>query len=124
MEEIKHDICTEWETTDLGKPSKIVGIEITQSPGQISISQKQSIEKILGHQGLAKASSIQMPLDPHIKIFTNPEGNEGNRSNVFVQLLGELQFIANAMRPDIAYAVNKLASYTTNPSMQHQSALK
>jgi hypothetical protein len=124
MEKIKHDICTEWETTDLGEPSKIMGIEITQSPGQISISQKQSIEKILGREGLAKASSVQMLLDPHIKIFTNLEGNEGDRSNAFTQLLGELQFIANAMCPDIVYAVNKLASYTANPSMQHQSALK
>jgi len=47
MEEMKKDIHTEWETTDMGEPTKIVGIEITQSPGQISISQGKSIENIL-----------------------------------------------------------------------------
>jgi len=26
---MKNDICTKWETTDLGEPSKIIGIEIT-----------------------------------------------------------------------------------------------
>jgi len=29
MEKMKKDIHTEWETTDLGEPSKIIGIEIT-----------------------------------------------------------------------------------------------
>ena len=38
--------------------------------------------------------------------------------------MGKLQFIANAMRPDIAYAVSKLSSYTANPSMQHVTMLK
>jgi len=47
MEEMKKDIHTEWETTDMDKPTKIIGIEITQSPGQISISQRKSIENIL-----------------------------------------------------------------------------
>lgn len=38
--------------------------------------------------------------------------------------MGELQFLANATRPDIAYAVNRLAAYTANPSLQHVSMLK
>ena len=32
--------------------------------------------------------------------------------------------MANATRPDIAYAVNKLSAYTANPSLQHTGALK
>jgi hypothetical protein len=124
MEEIKNDIRTEWEATDMGEPTKIVGIEITQSPGQISISQSKSVRSILERQGLADCNPVQMPLDPNVKIKENPDGKEGNRSNAFAQLLGELQFIANATRPDIAFAVNRLASYTANPSMEHQTALK
>ena len=46
------------------------------------------------------------------------------RSNSYARLLGELQFLANATRPDITYAVNRLAAYTVNPSLQHTSALK
>jgi hypothetical protein len=124
MDDIKNDIRSEWETKDLGEPSKIVGIEISQSPGQISISQRQNIQKILERQGLDDACSVQMPLDPKVIIRVNPEGNEGNQSNAYAQLLGELQFISNATRPDIAFAVNSLACYTPNPSMQHQTALK
>jgi len=65
-----------------------------------------------------------MPLDPNALLVPNPEGNVGDHSNLFTRLLGKLQFIVNATRPDIAYAVNRLASYMANPSIQHVGALK
>jgi len=114
MAEIKKDIRTEWETMDMGEPSKIVGIEISQTLEAITISQKQSIQRILERQGLTKANPVQMPLNLNNKILSNPDGNEGNRSNSYAQLLEELQFVANSTRPDIAFAVNRLASYTAN----------
>ena len=108
----------------MGELNKIVGIKINQSKGQISISQKQNIQKVLQRQGLANVSPVQTPLNPNIKILPNPDRNEGNRSNSFVQLLGELQFITNATQLDIAFAINQLTLYTANPSMQHTTALK
>jgi len=65
-----------------------------------------------------------MPLDPNIKIEPNPDGNEGNWSNMYAQLIDKLQFIMNSIWPDITYAINRLASYTANLSIQHQTALK
>ena len=38
--------------------------------------------------------------------------------------MGELKWVANTTRPDITYAVNKLATYTANPSLQHVTTLK
>jgi hypothetical protein len=35
-----------------------------------------------------------------------------------------LQLISNSTQPDISYAVNKLAAYTTNPGLQHHGAIK
>ena len=67
---------------------------------------------------------VKMPLDPNIKIKPNPDGNEGDQSNTYVQLIGKLQFIMNSTQPDITYVINRLASYTMNPSMQHQTAIK
>jgi hypothetical protein len=63
-------------------------------------------------------------MDPKIKLEPNPEGNQGDRSNTYAQLLGKLQYVANATRPDITYAVNRLALYMANPDLQHQTALK
>lgn len=102
MNGMKNNIKAEWETTDLGEPTKIVGIEITQGDGIITISQKRYIESILKKQGLENANPVSMPMDPNVKLEPNPDGNEGDQSNAYAKLLGELQFLANATRPDIA----------------------
>jgi len=120
----KADVKSEWEITDLGVPSKIVGIELMISPDSIFISSNRYIDTILLREGLGRMNAVSTPLDPNITLVPNPEGNDGDRSNSFASLLGELQYIANATRPDIAYAVNRLASYTANPSLQHHTALK
>jgi hypothetical protein len=120
----KADIKSKWEITDLGIPSKIVGIELTISPDAIFISSSKYIESILQREDLGRTNCVSTPLDPNIALVPNPEGKDGDRSNAYASLLGELQYIANATRPDIAYAVNRLASYTANPSLQHQIALK
>jgi hypothetical protein len=49
---------------------------------------------------------------------------EPNRSNEYVSLIRSLQYLAIATCPDIAYAVNRLAAYTANPSLEHYSAAK
>ncbi len=73
---------------------------------------------------MEKANSVGMPLDPNVALEPNPDGNVGNRSNSYACLVGELQFVANATRPDITYAISKLSAYTANPTMQHVMALK
>ena len=84
------DIGKEWEVTDLGEPTKIVGIEITKTPNSIAIWLKRYIESILLKEGLSRIDSVSMPLDLNIQIVPNPEGNEGSCSNSFARLLGEL----------------------------------
>jgi hypothetical protein len=117
-------ISDRWEVTDLGEPSKIIGIEITRQNNSISISQKQYIESLLKKEHMEFANPVAMPLDPNVVIEPNPDPSENNRSNPFARLLGELQYIANCTRPDISFAVNRLASYTANPSLAHYGMLK
>jgi hypothetical protein len=124
MQQMKDAIRSQWEATDMGDPSKIIGIEITQKDNSITISQEKYIEAILRRENMENSNPVGTPLDYNIKIGPNPDGNNGNRSNSFARLLGELQFLANATRPDIAHAINRLAAYTANPSLQHQGTLK
>jgi hypothetical protein len=118
------DLCSEWEITDLGEPSKIVSIEITRGEGVITILQKKYVETILKREGMEYANPVAMPMDPNIKLMLNPDQIEGNHSNSFARLLGKLQFLANTTRPNISFAVNRLAAYTASPSLQHTTAVK
>jgi hypothetical protein len=108
----------------LGEPVKIVGIEIALSDHSVMISQCRYLESILQKEYMLNANSVGMPLDPNVILEPNPDGGAGDRSNSYARLIGELQFIANATRPDIAHAISKLSSYTANPTMQHVSTLK
>ena len=118
------DVESEWEITDIGTPTKIVGIKLKISPDEISISSSSYIKSILEKELLERCNPVSMPLDPNVPLELNPEGNEGNRSNSYARLLGELQYIVSTTQPDITYAVNRLTSYTANPSLQHTTALK
>jgi hypothetical protein len=120
----KEQITHRWEATDLGEPSKIIGIKITRGYNTISISQQQYIEYILKKENMQHANPVATPLDHSKPIEPNKDPSNGNRSNPFARLLGELQYLAHATRPDISYAVNRLASYTANPSLDHYSMIK
>ena len=124
IKKMKADIRSEWEVTNLGEPLKIVGTKIGQTDHSVTISQCKYIENILKREGLKQANLVKMPLDLNVQLEPNPDRNEGNQSNSYVKAIGELQFLANIMHPDIAYAVNRLASFTANPSLQHVMVLK
>src|SRR6266851_7495072 len=70
------------------------------------------------------ANAVGMPLDPNVVLEPNPDGDVSDRCNSYARLIGKLQFLANATRPDIAYAISQLLVYTANPTMQHITALK
>lgn len=124
MVKMKTNIKSEWEVTDLGEPTKIVGIEITKKGDSITLSQVQYIEAILRNQGMLNVNLVAMPLDPHTLIEPNPKVNEGSQSNTYAWILGELQYLVNAMRPNIAFAVKCFSSYTANRILQYLAGMK
>ena len=95
------DVENKWEITDIRIPTKIVGIKLMITPDSISISSSRYIESILIKEGLDKSNAVSTPLDPNITLVPNPEGTDGNRSNDYACILGELQYIANATCLDI-----------------------
>jgi hypothetical protein len=124
MRYLKEELNAIFDLTDLGEPSRIVGIEINARDDSISISQPLYVDSILRKYGMEDANPVSTPLDPNGTLVPNPEATEANRSNAYTSLLGALQYLAVATRPDIAYAVNRLATYTANPSLQHYTAAK
>ena len=111
--------------TDLGEPTKIVGIEVDRdrARGTLTISQKQYIEALLEKEGLQNGNSVATPMDPSTKLYPS-EGESEGRSNAYASLIGSLMYLAVATRPDIAYAVYRLGSFMANPDMSHWTAAK
>jgi hypothetical protein len=115
---------SKWELTNLGEPVKIVGIEITLGDHSVTISQHRYLEMILQKKGMDHANPVGMPLDNNMMLEPNLDGNVGDCSNLYARLIGELQFIANATRPNITYVISRLSAFTANSTMQHVTTLK
>ena len=124
MKQTKDQIGTRWQVTNLGKPSKIIGIQIIRDTDSIMIAQCQYIENLLERHQMTHANPVATPMDPNNTPKPSEETATVDRSNPYAQLLGKLQYLTNAMQPDITYAVHKLASYTANPTLEHHSTLK
>lgn len=93
---LKGELKMMFPITDLGEPTKIVGIELTINPDSITIAQKQYILSILKSEGMQDANPVSTPLDPSTKLTSNPEGTNGDHSNTFAILIGKLQYLATA----------------------------
>ena len=101
QDKARANIEHKWEVTNLGKLSKIVGIKINQTDDFILILQIKYIESILQREGMECCDTVSTPLNPNVPLVPNPEGNEGSCSNSYALLLRQLQFVANAIHPDI-----------------------
>jgi hypothetical protein len=126
MAELKGQLNSILDVTDLGEPKKIVGIEITRDRPKrsIRISQTKYIENILAKQGLQSCNPVKMPLDPAVILEKENTDKDGNRSNSYTSLIGSMMYLAVAMRPDISYAIQRLSSFTANPGLSHWGAAK
>jgi len=78
MQKMKEEIKDSWEVTDMGEPKKIIGIKISHTRNNVTISQQHYIESILECEHLTDCNHVSTPMDPKVKILPNPEGNEGS----------------------------------------------
>ncbi|CAA7262637.1 unnamed protein product [Cyclocybe aegerita] len=111
----------------------LLGIKVHQENHLISLCQMHFIEKLLIKFGLENANAVTMPLDPNVKLndpeLEEDESNEQEEPDLrgmhsCATLIGSLMYLAIGTRPDIAYAVNKLAQFTHNLKPMHWTAVK
>ena len=106
MRHLKVELQNLFEITNMGEPSKIVGIEIecNRENKTISIRQAQYINLILQKWGMNKANKVAMPIDPHLKLEPSIN-NTPSKSTPYALLIRSLMYAVVATCPDIAYTV-------------------
>ena len=126
MMSLKVQLQSMFEVTDLRDPKKIVSIEITRDrPNRtLFIGQQWYIKSILQVQGLEGANSVKTPVDTKVQMFPKQEREEACHQTEYASLIGSLMYATVATWPDIAYAINRLASFTANPDLRHWMAAK
>jgi hypothetical protein len=120
VQRLKSDLSTCYEMSDLGEIESYLGIHITcnRSHKRLEIDQSGYLSDVLERFGMADASPHNTPLptgaDEHLKKFDG----QATASNIkhYQSLIGSLLYLQIGMRPDISFAVSRLAQYAANPS--------
>ena len=125
MSILKLELKGLFDITDLGKPNKLVGLEFTcdRDWGTLTIRQTQYIESMLERFKLEDANTVSTPLEPNTKLGPR-ELNEEQGDGRYASLTRSLMYAAIWTRPDIAYAVNNLCLFNTDPSTTHWTTVR
>jgi hypothetical protein len=126
----KDAICRLYKTRDLGQPSIFVGYEITRntSLGTLHISQPRYLQEVLKTYGMTSYDGPgnhphPIPLSPEAAI-PYPAAGQAPTGLPLAAIVGSLNYLAVCTRPDIAFAVNRLARHSSNPTEEHMVLAK
>lgn len=135
MHRVKDILSKAYTMTDLGRLSWYLGIKVEWDDvaGRCHLSQEAMIDEILGEHYMgqcnrkfvpARRDFMRKPVDKcseeekqwmEVRAYTNTK---------YRALVGSLQYLALATRPDIAYAVGQLARFVQDPRRVQWNAAK
>lgn len=131
INKLKSQLSQEFEMKNLGAAKKILGMEIKRDrkKGQLCLSQKRYLEKVLSRFGMEKAKPVSTPLAAHFRLSAaqspKTDAQKAEMANVpYASAVGSVMYAMICTRPDIAQAVSLVSRYMANPGKDHWQALK
>lgn len=117
---LKQKLMIKWEKS----LDQIVGVNVERDcDGNFVLSQPGLTKKIL-KSFLPDDRTVKTPMNVQ-KLPTLPsDGEERIENNRYLSAIGSLDYLSVATRPDITYAVNYLARFSSTPCCQHWDAIE
>lgn len=119
-----------FEARDLGEITHFLGVNIERdAEGGVKMNQGTYIRELLERYGLQECRPAYVPLEPgnpmSSKDSPKTDDERQEMKNVpYRELVGSLGYISQCTRPDIAFAVSKLAQFSVNPGRKHWNEAK
>lgn len=115
----KESFMRKWECRDLGDAKEFLRMRILKHGSKVSLDQCAYLDKVLERCNMQSCKPASTPLPQSY----NPIKHEGPvdtaRRTRFQTVIGSLLYLMLGTRPDIAFAVTKLAQHSANPSEDH-----
>ncbi|KAL0361314.1 UNVERIFIED_CONTAM: Retrovirus-related Pol polyprotein from transposon TNT 1-94 [Sesamum radiatum] len=110
-----------FDMKDMGLADVILGIKISKTSDGFTLSQSHYVKNILNKFKAYDSLPAKTPVDLNLHLAKNKGEPEGQIE--YSRIIDSLMYIMNCTRPDVAYAVNKLRRFTSNPSKNHWKGL-
>lgn len=130
-ERFKQQLQTKWKISDLGDIHFALGIAVERDRNArtVSLSQTALIDRIISQFGQKDSHPVSTPMDSSLKLRRPdpraplPADHAQYLSSIpYQSLVGSLMYLAIGTRPDIAYAVNRLAGFLNCYRTEHWHA--
>jgi hypothetical protein len=130
LTELKASLARQFEMEDMGEASFILGIDIRRDRAArtLSIGQAAYVTAILQRHGMddCKPAVAPMSYDAASQLVKAPDDLVVTDATTreYQVIIGGIMFAMLCTRPDIAFAVTRLAQFASKPSPAHVVALK
>jgi hypothetical protein len=128
LKHFKEGLKAKFEMEDLGEAKLVLGMQITRDRTNrtVTISQEAYLRKFIDRLNLSDMKGVPTPMVPNTTLVKAPPGHIASKQDItrYQSIIGSLMYAANGTRPDIAFTINKLSKYSSNPDSTHLSALK
>jgi hypothetical protein len=101
-----------------GKIHYLLGMKITQTENEVTISQEKYINTILERFGMSNCNGTNTPMQSTATDFIT-FGDPAVNQHDYMEIIGSLNYLATISRPDIAYAVSYFGRFMANPRKSH-----
>ena len=130
LAKLKRALAARFEMEDMGEASFILGIDIRRdrTARTVSIGQAAYVIAVLQRHGMndCKPAVAPMSRDAASDLVKSPDDLVVTEATTreYQAIIGGVMFAMLCTRPDIAFAVTRLAQYASKPSPAHMVALK
>lgn len=118
---VKETLMSKFEMRDLGEASHVLGMRIRRDDTKFSLDQATYICQLLEKFNMSDCATVNVPMGQEGITEDSPPLEE---DVPYRELIGCLQWLSLCTRPDITFAVNRLAQHTNNPRKSHWLAAK
>ena len=125
-QEVYNYLAQHFRMNNLGEPTTFLGMRITRdwNAHTISLDQTAYIDRMLARFDMSNCVPANTPLDPSLPLYLRQPNEKQADQNLYQQIIGSLNHLAVYSRPDIAFAVSKLAQFNRDPSTTHLNAAR
>jgi Reverse transcriptase (RNA-dependent DNA polymerase) len=108
-----------WECRDLGETKEFLKMRITRLKGVITLDQKDYLMTVLKCFNMHNVKEASTPLPSGYNPVPNKLPVDEKLCTKYQQVIGSLLYLMLGTRPDIAFAVMKMAQFAAYPSEEH-----
>ena len=123
---VKNSLHQRFDMSNMGPAHLYLGMQIIRdrTSNTIMLNQQKYLRIVLERFNMSNCNHVSTPMETGLKLYKRTDPAPSNEVHQYQRMIGCLEYAATATRPDITFAVHKLAQYASNPDSSHFNAVK